>query len=138
MLSIIITSYKEEKTIGKAVKSFLNQKIPEKFEVLVFSPDKGTRDAVLKVAKRNKKVKHFYDSGKGKPSALNLAFKKAKGNILVLTDGDVYVDKNSVKELLKKFKDKNVGAVTGRPVAVNSKNDKYSYWSHLLTEHGAH
>ncbi len=138
MLSIIITAYKEEKTIQKAVQSFLNQKIPGDFEILVFSPDQETRNAVLAISKNNKRVKHFYDSGKGKPAALNGAFKKAKGDILILTDGDVYINQHAVVELLKKFKDEEVGAVTGRPVSLNSRNNKYGYWSHLLTDQGAH
>jgi len=32
MISVIITAYKEEKTVGKTIESFLNQKIDEKFE----------------------------------------------------------------------------------------------------------
>ena len=71
MLSIIITSYKEAKTIGRAIESFVNQNIKD-YELLILAPDKETLDA----AKKYKKVKVIRDKGNGKPAALNLAFSK--------------------------------------------------------------
>ena len=133
MISLIITSHKEPKTIAKAIKSFLNQKIKEKNEIIVVAPDKETLDVAKKY-----KVKCLKDPGKGKPIALNLAFSKVKGDIVILTDGDVYVSNNSVDEILKLFKDKKVGAVTGRPISLNSRRKMLGYWSHLLSEEGAH
>ncbi len=129
MISIIITSYKEPKTIGRAIESFLKQKIKEKYEVIVVAPDKKTLDKARKY-----KVKCLKDKGKGKPSALNLAFEKAKGDIIVLSDGDVYVSNNSVNELIKHFKDRKIGAVTGRPVALDNKKTLFGYWAHLLND----
>lgn len=129
MISIIITSYKEPKTVGRSIKSFQKQQIKEKYEIIVVAPDKETLDVAKKY-----KVKCFQDPGKGKPTALNLAFSKAKGDIIVLSDGDVYVNNNSVNNLLKHFKDKNVGAVTGRPVALDDKKTLFGYWAHLLND----
>jgi len=133
MISIIITAYKEEKTIAKAIESFKNQKIKQKHEIIVIAPDKET----LNVAKKQK-VKTLKDPGKGKPVALNLAFKKAKGNILIFTDGDVYSSNNSIKELTEPLKNKKIGAVTARPKSLSPRNTMLGYWSHLLTDIGAH
>ena len=127
MISIIITSYKESKTIGRAIECFINQNIKD-YELIVIAPDKETLDAAKKY-----KVKIIKDKGKGKPAALNLAFSKAKGSILILSDGDVFVENNSIYELLKKFK-KDVGAVSGRPISLNKRNNMLGYWSHLLTD----
>ncbi len=127
MISIIITSYKESKTIGRAIEAFTNQNI-KNYELLVIAPDKETLNATKKY-----KVKVIKDLGKGKPAALNLAFSKAKGNILILSDGDVFTENNSVNELLKKMKN-NVGAVSGRPISLNKRNNMFGYWSHLLTD----
>lgn len=128
MISIIITAYKEPFTIGRAINSVLSQKIKNS-EILVVVPDKETLQAAKKY-----KVKTIQDKGKGKPAALNLILKKAKGNILVLTDGDVYLEKNSVKLLLNYFKDKKVGAVTGRPVATDNRKTLLGYWANLLND----
>ena len=133
MISIVITSFKEPKTIGKAIESFINQNTKEKYELIISSPDKETQEIV----KKYPKVRLFKDPGKGKTYALNLLLPKLKGNIVILSDGDVYVSENSINELLKFFNDKKVGCVTGRPVSINSRDNLLGYWSHLLC-YGAH
>jgi len=133
MISIVITSFKEPKTIGKAIESFINQNTKEKYELIISSPDKETQEIV----KKYPQVKLFKDPGKGKTYALNLLLPKLKGNIVILSDGDVYVSENSINELLKFFNDKKVGCVTGRPVSINSRDNLLGYWSHLLC-YGAH
>jgi len=138
MISVIITSFKEPKTIGKAIESFLNQKIKEKYEIIVCAPDKETLAVAKTYSQKNKKVKIFKDPGKGKMFALNLLFKKIKSEILVLSDGDVFVKENSLSKLLGVFKDPKVGCVTGRPASLNSGENLFGYWSHLLCDAGAH
>ncbi len=128
MISVIITSFNEPKTIERAVKSFLDQKINERYELIVSAPDKETQNIV----KKYKKVKLFKDPGKGKSYALNLILKKVKGDLLILSDGDVYVSNNSVSEILKKFEDPQVGCVTGRPVPTENRKTKYGYWANFL------
>jgi cellulose synthase/poly-beta-1,6-N-acetylglucosamine synthase-like glycosyltransferase len=128
MISIIITAFQEPDTIGRAIESFLNQDIKEKYELIVSAPDKETQE----VASEYKKVKLFKDPGKGKSFALNLLLNKIKGEIIILTDGDVYVSENSVGELLKKFENPKVGCVTGRPAPMEDKKTKYGYWANFL------
>jgi len=137
MISIVVTSFKEPRTIGKAIESFLNQKIEEKYELIVSAPDKETQAIIQKYAKKNKKVKLFKDPGQGKTYALNLLLPKLKGDIILLSDGDVFVSENSISELLKCFEEEKVGCVTGRPVSLSSRKNLFGYWSHLLC-YGAH
>jgi cellulose synthase/poly-beta-1,6-N-acetylglucosamine synthase-like glycosyltransferase len=127
MISIIITAFKEPQ-IGKSIESFLNQDIKFKYEIIVSAPDTETQNIV----KQYKKVRLFKDPGKGKSYALNLLLKEVKGDIIIFTDGDVYVSDNSVNEILKKFEDESVGCVTGRPVPVEDKKTKYGYWANFL------
>jgi poly-beta-1,6-N-acetyl-D-glucosamine synthase len=127
MISIIITAFREPQ-VGRAIESFLNQNIKEKYELIVSAPDKETQSIV----KKYKKAILFQDPGKGKALALNLLLKKAKGEKIILTDGDVYVSENSVNELLKEFENPNVGCVAGRPVPLENKKTKYGYWANFL------
>ena len=128
MISIIITAFKEPRTIGKAVEAVEFGTKGIGHETIVIAPDKET----LNVAKKAG-AKIIKDSGRGKSAALNLAVSKARGEILVLTDGDVHVSENAVNELVEKMKDERTGAVTGKPVSVNSKKDKFGFWAYLLT-----
>ncbi len=130
MLSIIITAYKEAETIKKCVKSITSQDIKKNYEIIVIAPDKETRNAAKKASK---KVITFKDKGKGKPAALNIGLKKSKGDLIILTDGDVYLGKNSIDNLLKHLEKKQVGAVSGRVISTNKKKNMMDYWSHLLT-----
>lgn len=138
MLSIIITTWKEPETVKKAIQSFLDEKIQQSYEILVAAPDQETIDSAKTMQKKYNQIKIIKDPLKGKPTALNLAFKKAKGGILILTDGDVYIKKGAVKELLKQLENKQVGCVSGHPLPTNSKNTMLGFWSHLLTDVGAH
>jgi len=138
MISVVITSFKEPHTVGRAIEAVLNQKIDEDYELVVSAPDKETQEVVLTYAKKFPQVKLFSDPGKGKSYALNLLFKRLKGDIWVFTDGDVYMGQNSLNELLNLFKDSKIGCVTGRPVSSNSNDNMLGYWSHLLADVGAH
>ncbi|MBI2357256.1 glycosyltransferase [Candidatus Dojkabacteria bacterium] len=144
MISIIITSYKEPRTIGKAILAIADPAfsgITGPFEVIQVSPDQETLDAGLKAAKKLKLGKSFKlikDVRRGKPYALKLAFKEAKGDIVILTDGDARFQRNAVKEILKPFSNKRVAGVTGRPVARNKRDSFYGYMGNLLADSAHH
>jgi cellulose synthase/poly-beta-1,6-N-acetylglucosamine synthase-like glycosyltransferase len=133
-VSVIITSAFEPKTIGQAIEAILTQDFPALLEILVVSPDKKTAQVANSYSSKNKKVRLLKDKGKGKPEALNLAFKKVKGDLLVLTDGDVQITEGSLLNLLKPFSNPAVGGVSGHPLPTNSKNNLLGFWSHFLTE----
>lgn len=133
-LTVIITAYKEKKTVIRLIENFEKQlKDRRKFEILLLAPDRETGEAGLKASKSGK-ASWIKDQGRGKPAALNKGFNLAKGRILILTDGDVFLDKKAVQALIPAFKDKKIGAVTGRPKALNSRNNLFGFWAHLLTD----
>ena len=140
MISVIIASFKEPKTIGRCISCIVNKKysgIPNDFEIIQVSPDSATLIAGRKEANKYKLGKRYIqikDPKKGKPYALRMAFKKAKGDILILTDGDTYFEKNSVLKLLEPFENKKVGGVSGRPVSSDDRNNIFGYWGHLLSD----
>jgi len=137
MITIIIASYNEPKATIRSIKSFLNQEIKEKFKIIVVDPFPEVEEKIFNEID-DSRVEFFLDPGEGKSYALNLLFQENysnnKNDLFILTDGDVYVSKNSVEEISKKFQDSRVGCVTGKPVSIDSRNDKYGYWSHFLFE----
>ena len=72
MISVIITAYKEPKTIGKAIESILKNNL-KNYELIVTAPDEETLDVVSKYKKRYSFIKTLKDKGQGKPAALNLS-----------------------------------------------------------------
>ncbi len=132
MISVIITAYKEPKTIVKAVKTILPQ-ISKNDEILVVAPDKETLDGASSISKKDKRIKLLKDEAKGKPSAMNLAMKKAKGDILVWTDGDIFISKDAINKLISPLKNKEIGSVTGRPVSIDKSDNKFGFWAYMLS-----
>ncbi|MFH1500727.1 MAG: glycosyltransferase [archaeon] len=135
MIHIIITAYGEPKSTLKSINSFLSQKINQPFKIIVVDPFPETEKFIKKNIK-NKKVEFFLDPGEGKSYALNVLFEqiysKDTSDLIILTDGDVYVSENSVASIFEAFKDKKIGCITGRPVSLNKKNSALGFWSHLL------
>lgn len=145
MLSVIITSFKEPRTIGKCIASIANREysgIPTPFEILQVSPDEETLNAGKKEAQKlnltDSEYRQIIDPKKGKPYALKMALNKAKGEIMILTDGDTFFDKNAVKELLKPFEIRKVGGVSGRPVSGDKRDNQMGYYGNLLADSGHH
>lgn len=132
MISVIITAYKEPKTIIRAVGEIAKQ-MSAKDEVLVVAPDDETLNEAGKLSGKFKNLRLVKDLGGGKPAALNLAVSKAKGDILILTDGDVYIGEIAIPELIRYFEDEKVGAVSGNPISTNPKTNKYGFWAYVLT-----
>lgn len=129
-ITLLITAFKEPKTIGKAIESAINQKTSREYEIIVSAPDSET----LEVAKKykNKNLRIFKDPGKGKSYALNLIFKKLNTDFLILTDGDVFISDNVVETFSNLFLDQEIGCAGGRPIPIENKNTKFGYWANFL------
>jgi len=138
MISVIITSYREAATIGRALDAFLAQ-LPPDAELLVVCPDPETTAVVDEYSRRHLVVRHVADLGQGKPMALNCGLAAARGDIAVLSDGDVVIGEDALQPLLAPFADATVGAgavgaTTGHPVSASPRDTMLGYWSHLLTD----
>lgn len=129
MISIIIPTYNEEKVIAKAIYSALNQ-ISKKDEIIVVVS--GCTDKTLEKIKeiKDKRVRLVIEKErKGKSSAINLAMKNAKSEIIVQFDGDVVVNSGAIKHLIKHFKNPKIGAVSGNPIPVIPPDNLFHEWT---------
>lgn len=143
MISILITAYKEEHTIAKAISTFISglddQKID--YEVILGCPDEATYNAALNEVKRlgiEERFVYVKDPGKGKPTGLNMMMDKARGDIWFFGDGDTYFGENVVPIMLPHFKRPKVMAVTGRPLAACKKRNRMDYYANLLADAAHH
>jgi len=112
-VSIVIPAYNEEKSIGRTIESILSSDYPKnKFEVIVV--DDGSKDNTLKIAQKyqSKIVSVYTKKNGGKGTALNLALKKCKGEIIFSMDADTFVAAHSVREMVRYFKNPEVMSVT--------------------------
>ena len=91
-ISILITNYNKEKFLNNTLKSVLNQNYSN-YEIILF--DDSSTDNSINIIKRYKKVRLIINKFKKKNSPpLNQingiinCFRKSKGNIICLLDGD--------------------------------------------------
>ena len=137
MISIIITAFEAHDLIKKCIKRILNQEdFNEKFEIIAACPDEPTKKIILNYKKKYPKIIKYIrqDYTCPKNALMNKILKKAKGRILIWTDGNKYFDENTIKLLLEPFEDKKVGIVGGRIILMNPKDNIYGIWNSLLTK----
>jgi cellulose synthase/poly-beta-1,6-N-acetylglucosamine synthase-like glycosyltransferase len=122
-VSFVIATWNEEKTISGKLKNTLALDYPkDKLEVIVI--DSGSTDQTKNIVRKFKKVRLIVEKErKGKADALNKAFKECKGDIVVISDSDCRLDKDILKKSMPYFFDPKVGALTGRQILLNSKEN---------------
>jgi cellulose synthase/poly-beta-1,6-N-acetylglucosamine synthase-like glycosyltransferase len=109
----LIPAYNEERVIGKTLKRLLSSDYPKnKLDVLVIND--GSSDKTSEVIRRFSGVRVLnLAENVGKPVALNKGIENAKGDIIVTTDADTKFEKNTLRNLVRHFSDRSVGAVAG-------------------------
>ena len=107
-ISILITNYNKGHFLKETINSCLNQNFDNK-EILVF--DDCSTDDSLKILNEFKKIKVIKNKKKKFISAplnqiygLRELFRRSKGNIIFLLDGDDVFRKNKLSEINKIFK----------------------------------
>lgn len=102
--SIIITIYNEEKYIRHCLQSLKNQSFKE-WELIIV--DDGSKDnSLVEVEKAGadfkiKNLRVFKQEHQGLAKARNRGAEKAKGEILVFLDGDMFFEKDFLTKLIK-------------------------------------
>ncbi len=119
-VTVMVVAHNEEKVIEKKLKNLLEINYPnEKLNYIVASDHSTDKTNVI--------VKNFIKSHsqtniclyevkerKGKTNAQNEAQKIVNSEMLVMTDANSMLDKNSVMELVAAFADENISYVSGR------------------------
>lgn len=121
MVSVLMSVHNEEKVLNDKIRSIFYTLYPHnKLEVLIGS-DASTdgTNYLLGVLSANYPQLRFisYPERQGKPSVINQLVKEAKGSILVLTDAKVFLEIDTIPELIKPFRNEKITAVGGNLVS---------------------
>lgn len=107
-ITIIIPAHNEEKVIEEKIKNTLDADYKNKKIILI---DDASTDQTLKIAKKFPIEIIALKKRGGKVIALNQGIKKAKTEIIFLTDADVLFKKDAIKNMVQYFTE-DVGGVT--------------------------
>lgn len=136
LFTVGITAYEEEKSIAATLNSILKQLQSDEVEVIVVAGGEDkTLEIVHRFAEQNPILQVIEERKReGKARAINRIFERARGEIIVLTDGDVIVEDGALELLVTSFTDKRVGGACGRVVPINDRNSQFGFWAHFLCE----
>jgi glycosyltransferase involved in cell wall biosynthesis len=117
-VTVGVPVYNEERTIYQTLESIIKsaEKMGAGYEVVVCF--NGTTDNGQVIAERFNQEKHplrIIESQNGKSKAINAIVNASDSEYLLFCDGDVIVEEDCFKNLIRRFSNKDVIAVTGAP-----------------------
>lgn len=132
-ISIGVFAHNEEDKIGKNLDSILNQTIKKEFkEILVFSD--GSTDNTNKIIKDYQKKYPLIraiimNERQGKVESINNFLKKANGDFIIISSGDIILKTDCIEEIFKALKEPEIGIVGVRVIPIAKKRivDKVSW-----------
>ena len=112
-VTVVIAAHNEEQVIGQKILNCLGFDYPpDRFDILVASD--GSDDATDSVVRSvtDPRVQLFRQEPRaGKASALNLAMREVKGELVLFTDADVMIAQSALLSMVERFRDDSVGVV---------------------------
>ncbi len=134
--SVGITAHNEEANIGQLLEAMIGQRLEtvEITEIIVVAS--GCTDSTSAVVQgfqaRDPRIKLLVqEEREGKVSAVNLFLRHAVQDICVLESGDTLPGEETVENLVKMFRDPQVGMTGAHKVPVNVPDQVVGYLSHL-------
>ncbi|GJF35182.1 bi-functional transferase/deacetylase [Kitasatospora sp. NE20-6] len=127
-VSVIVPAYNESAGIEAAVRSLVASDHPVEVIVVDDGSTDGTADLVASL--RLPRVRVIRQANAGKPAALNNGLAHARGELVVMVDGDTVLEPDAVRMIVQPFADRRVGAVSGNAKVVN-RGGLLGRWQHI-------
>lgn len=129
-VSILIAVYNEELVINQKLESILNSDYPKgKLEIIVGSDASNdlTEGIVRSFVNDFPFIKFYqFPERRGKPSVINDLVSYSSYPIVILTDANVFFEKNLIGRLIRHFKNEQTGLVGANILNVGLKKDGIS------------
>jgi len=112
--TIVVPCFNEESTVDGTIDSLLSMNYPrDKFNVIIV--DDGSTDKTWQYIQKyanNPQIEIYKKENGGKYTALNYGIQQSKADLIGCLDADSYVDKDTLRRIVRYFTDPKVMAVT--------------------------
>jgi len=129
-VSILMAAYNEEKVIAEKIESIFRTTYPKQKIQLIIGSDNSsdqTNEIIRNFCKTYFQIElEEFKSRKGKSTIVNELYKKAKGDILIVTDANVIFEPGSIYELVKHFKNEKIALVDSNMINKGLKKEGIS------------
>jgi len=128
LISVLIPMHNEQDVAGDVLDALIKTDYPkDKLEIVPVNDhsEDRTEEILNEYASKYSYIKPFHrNTGRrGKPSALNEAMRRIKGEVIIVFDADYVPPKGILKDLANSFRDPEVGAVMGRVIPENTRTN---------------
>jgi len=119
-VSVIIPTFKRKDSLLRLLKSLVPE-MTDKYEIVVCEQFINNGSSFKSFAKKHNILLQyiFLKRTIGTSAAKNTAVKKSNGKYIIFFDDDVAIKRNCIKNLIRNFKDKKIGAVGGRVITID-------------------
>ena len=135
-VTLLVAAWNEEAIIVDKIKNTLQLDYPKELLQIIFITD-GSTDHTPDLISPYKEVILMHNNDRhGKMAAIKRAMPSVDGEIIVFSDANTFLNREALRELVKHYQDKKVGAVAGeKRILVNEHADASSagegfYWKY--------
>jgi cellulose synthase/poly-beta-1,6-N-acetylglucosamine synthase-like glycosyltransferase len=130
-VSILMSCFNEETVIAQKIESIIDSDYPqEKIQIIIGSDNSSdnTNNIISSYAEKYSNIifKPF-NVRQGKSNIINQLYDISTGEILILTDANVFFDKNTIKEIVKPFQIPEIGLVDSNMINTGIKLEGISF-----------
>ena len=121
LVSIIMPNFNNEKYLGQAIDSVLNQTLTD-FELIVV--DDGSTDGSIDILKSyGESIRYFSTENRGAAAARNLGILNSKGSIIAFLDSDDLWSRRKLSKQVNKLVDEKLDLVYCHVQEIDDKNN---------------
>lgn len=121
-VTLVVPAYNEEAVIASKIQNCLNLSYPKQLLTILVITD-GSSDQTASLVASHSSVLHLHQpERRGKTAALNRAMQQVKTPFVVFSDANALLHPDSIQNLLRHYRDPNVGGVSGEKRIVATDN----------------
>jgi poly-beta-1,6-N-acetyl-D-glucosamine synthase len=135
-VTMIIAAYNEEIFIKKKIENCLSLNYPGNKLKFLFITDGSTDNTAKIVASYNDLLVLHQNERKGKTDAINRAMQYVKHPIVIFSDANALLNKDSILNIVRHYKNPRIGGVAGEKKVINNPLSKAAgsgeglYWKY--------
>jgi cellulose synthase/poly-beta-1,6-N-acetylglucosamine synthase-like glycosyltransferase/peptidoglycan/xylan/chitin deacetylase (PgdA/CDA1 family) len=129
-VTIVVPAYNEVVGIERAVRSLAGSRYPNEVEVIVIDDGSTDRTSEIVESLEFDNLRLLRQTNAGKAAALNRGLVAARHEIIVTVDGDTVFEADSLLQLVQRFRDPRVGAISGN-TKVGNRGRLIGRWQHI-------
>jgi len=119
-VSVIVITHNREAVLRTSIQKILEQDY-ENFELVVVDrTERHTRETEVFLENNKSSIRYFEITKPGIPRARNLGLSNALGDIVIFLDDDIEPPPDLISRHVEKYKNPEVGGVTGRILEKNN------------------